>query len=390
MEIFDVAIIGGGPAGSSCAAFCAFAGLRTLVLERERFPREKVCGDCLNPSCWPVLERLGLTQLVWDLPHSKLTSVEFIATDGHKVIVDLPTGEDCELSIKRSLFDDLLLKRACDLGVHVREETTVTALSQSSAEKASSHGPVARLGLDAPQGGGYKVFQPGWKIETNSGESFLAQVLVGADGRNSTVARLRNFLPRPARERVALQAHIPLPRDFGKRIVLQFLREGYSGQAPVNETELNLCLVGRPPTISRLRQWAQRHFEIAADQPWRTITPLTRAPVPCAHENLLFIGDAARVVEPFTGEGIYYALRSAELAAGAIAKIISGKDRQLALREFARASVEMYRGRLWINRLARAAVLSPRVGSLFVRAARINPSILKLLTTKIVRSSPVG
>src|SRR4026207_1042799 len=138
MKIFDVAIIGGGPAGSSCAAFCAMAGLDTLVLERERFPREKVCGDCLNPSCWSVLERLGLTQRVWDLPHSKLTSVEFIAIDGHKVIVDLPTGEGCEWSIKRSLFDDLLLKRACDLGVHVREETTVTALSQSSAEKASS------------------------------------------------------------------------------------------------------------------------------------------------------------------------------------------------------------------------------------------------------------
>jgi menaquinone-9 beta-reductase len=384
METFDVAIVGGGPAGSSCAAFCSLAGLRTLVLERERFPREKVCGDCLNPSCSPVLERLGLTQRVWDLPHSKLTSVEFIAIDGHKVIVDLPPGEDCELSIKRSFFDDLLLKRARDLGVHVREETTVTALSHSSAEKVCSHGPVARLVLDASEGRGCNALQPGWKIETNSEESFLAQVLVGADGRNSTVARLRNLLPRPARERVALQAHIPLPRNFGKRIVLQFLREGYSGQAPVNENELNLCLVGRPPTISRLRQWAQRHFQIRADQPWRTITPLTRAPVPCAHENLLFIGDAARVVEPFTGEGIYYALRSGELAAKAIAKIIIGKDRQLALREFARAAAEMYRGRLWINRLARAAVLSPRIGSLFVRAARINPSILELLTAKIV------
>lgn len=395
MDTFDVVIVGGGPAGSSCAAFCAMAGLRTLILERERFPREKVCGDCLNPSCWPVLGRLGLTQRVWDLPHSKLTSVEFIAIDGHKVIVDLPPGEDCELSIKRSLFDDLLLERACELGVQVREETTVTTLSHSSAVKACSHGfatgrirpvcgPVARPSLDASPGGGDKMFQPGWKIETTSGESFLAQVLVGADGRNSTVARLRNLLPRPARERVALQAHIPLPRNFGKRIVLQFLREGYSGQAPVNETQLNLCLVGRPPTISRLRQWAQRHFEIPADQPWRTITPLTRAPVPCAHENLLFIGDAARVVEPFTGEGIYYALRSGELAAEAIAKIIGSKDRQLALREFARAAVEMYRGRLWINRLARAAVLSPGIGSLFVRAARINPSILKLLTAKIV------
>jgi menaquinone-9 beta-reductase len=356
MEIFDVAIIGGGPAGSSCAAFCALAGLNTLVLERERFPREKVCGDCLNPSCWPVLERLGLTQRVWDLPHSKLASVEFIAIDGHKVIVDLPTGNDCELSIKRSLFDDLLLKRARELGARVREETTVTALNCNGD----------------------------WKIETAGRESFRAQALIGADGRNSTVARLRNLLPHTARERVALQAHIPLPRNFGKRIVLQFLREGYSGQAPVNETELNLCLVGRPPTVAKLRQWAQRYFEITAEQPWRTITPLTRAPVPCAHENLLFIGDAARVVEPFTGEGIYYALRSGELAASAIKKIIRGEDRQSALREFARASAEMYRGRLWINRLARAAVLSPCISSLFVHATRIDRSMLKLLTARIV------
>src|SRR5207245_4300884 len=247
--------------------------------------------------------------------------------------------------------------------------------------KTCSHGPAARPVRDGPRESGYNMFQPGWKIETNSGESFLAKVLVGADGRNSTVARLRNLLPRPARERVALQAHILLPRNFGQRIVLQFLREGYSGQAPVNESELNLCLVGRPPTISRLRQWAQRHFEIPADQPWRTITPLTRLPVPCAQENLLFIADAHRDVDAFTGDGIYYALRSGELAASAIAKIIGGNDRQFALREFARASAEMYWGRLWINRLARAAVLSPRIGSLFVRAARINPSILKLLTT---------
>src|SRR5450830_588024 len=131
MEGCDVAIVGGGPAGSSCAAFCALAGLRTLVLEREIFPREKVCGDCLNPSCCPVLERLGLTQRVRNLPHSKLDSVEFIAIDGDKVIVDLPTGDNCELSVKRSLFDDLLLKRARELGAQIRDGTTVTALANS-------------------------------------------------------------------------------------------------------------------------------------------------------------------------------------------------------------------------------------------------------------------
>src|SRR5215469_3842765 len=357
--LFDIAIIGGGPAGSSCAAFCALAGLRTVVLDREKFPREKVCGDCLNPSCWLVLERLELAQRVRDLPHSILNSVAFIAIDGRDVILDLPLGDDCEISVKRSLFDDLLLKRACELGANVHEQTTVTGLSRNDD----------------------------WKIETASGQTFHARMLIGADGRNSTVAHLCNLLPRPARERVALQAHIPRPRDFGNRIVLQFLPEGYSGQAPVNENQLNLCLVGTPPTISTLRKWAERQFVLPANQAWRTITPLTRSPVASAHENLFFIGDAARVVEPFTGEGIYYAIRSGELAANAIAKILGGDDHNPVLREFRRAYAQMYRGRLWINRLARASVLRPQLGSFFVQTARVNPSILKLLTTKIVSPS---
>jgi menaquinone-9 beta-reductase len=359
MQLFDVAIVGGGPAGSSCAAFCAIAGFRTLVLEREKFPREKVCGDCLNPACWPVLERLQLTQQVRDLPYSTLNSVAFIAIDGREVTLDLPSGDDCEISVKRSLFDDLLLKRARKLGANVHEQTTVTGLTRNDD----------------------------WKIETALGQTFHAQMLIGADGRNSTIAHLCNLLPRPTRERVALQAHIPLPRDFGNRIVLQFLPEGYSGQAPVNESQLNLCLVGTPPTISKLRRWAERQFQLPADQSWRTITPLTRSPVPSAHENLFFIGDAACVVEPFTGEGIYYALRSGELAARAVTKILRGNDRNSALREFDRTYAQMYRGRLWINRLARAAVLRPQLGSFFVHSARLNPSILKLLTGKIVSST---
>ena len=356
MQIFDVAIVGGGPAGSSCAAFCAMSGLQSLVIDREKFPREKVCGDCLNPSCWPVLERLGVAERVLGLPHSKLCSVAFIAIDGREVAVDLPSGADGEISVKRSLFDDLLIRRACELGATLHEQTTVTGLNRNN----------------------------NWEIQTASGQTFHARILIGADGRNSTVAHLCNLLPRPARERVALQAHISLPRHFGNRIVLRFLPEGYSGQAPVNDTQLNLCVVGTPPTISKLRQWAEHQFQLPVDQVWRTITPLTRSSVPSVHENLFFIGDAARVVEPFTGEGIYYALRSGELAANAVATILRGENLHSALREFGRAYAQMYRGRLWINRLSRAAVLRPQLGSFFIRTARISPSILKLLTAKIV------
>jgi len=358
MEIVDVAIVGGGPAGASCAAFCAAAGLRTLVLEREKFPREKVCGDCINPACWPVLERLEVAHEIRNWPHGILDAVEFISIGGRKLRVDLPSGEQIEIAIKRSLFDHVLLKRARKLGAEIREEVTVIALDRTAADN--------------------------WKIDVVR-ETFAARVVVGADGRNSSVARLRNLLPRPERERVALQAHIPLPRDFGNCVVLQFLPQGYSGQAPVNDSELNLCLVGRPPTISSLRVWAEREFNLRKEQTWRTITPLTRAPISVAHENLFFIGDAARVVEPFTGEGIYYALRSGELAARTIIKILRGEDRQSAVRDFVRDHRAMYRGRLWINRLARAAVLSPRVASAMLQSPLVSRAIMRSLTGKIVQ-----
>jgi flavin-dependent dehydrogenase len=137
-----------------------------------------------------------------------------------------------------------------------------------------------------------------------------------------------------------------------------------------------------------LRHWAEQQFQLPADQSWRTITPLTRSPIPFAHQNLLFIGDAARVVEPFTGEGIYYALGSGELVAAVIAKILRSDNRQSIVRNLSRAYDKMYRGRLWINRLARAAVLRPRLGSSLLRAAWLSPSIMKVLTAKIVSASP--
>src|SRR5438477_346039 len=185
MEVLDVAIVGGGPAGSTCAAFCAAAGLRTLVLEREKFPREKVCGDCINPAGWPVLQRLELEEEIRNCPHASLDAVEFIAIGGQKLRIDLPRGDNSEIAIKRSLFDHLLLNRARTLGAEIREETTLIALDRTAAKN--------------------------WRIDIVR-ETFAARVVVGADGRNSTVARLRNLLPRPERERVALQTHIPLRR----------------------------------------------------------------------------------------------------------------------------------------------------------------------------------
>lgn len=347
--MWDVAIVGSGPAGASCAAFCAAAGLRTLVLERAIFPREKVCGDCLNPTCWPVLERLGVATEVRAAPQGKLTRVDYIAIDGRAVSAPLPAGEGTEIAIRRSVLDDLLRRRAQSLGAEIREGETLISVARDNEI---------------------------WNLRT-ANFTEQARLLVAGDGRNSTVARLCRLMPRKGRDRVALQTHIPLPEGFGERVVLQLRPEGYSGQAPVGDGLLNLCLVSRPNDLPAMRDWAEKKFAIPAEHDWRTIAPLARAPLPATQPGLFLIGDAARVVEPFTGEGIYYALRSGELAAEAIVAADPAR--------YATAHRQLYVGRLWINALARLAVEHPRFTSRLLRFLPNEQQVLALLTTKVVR-----
>ena len=345
---FDVAIIGAGPAGSTCAALCAQAGLRTLLLEKSVFPREKVCGDCLNPGCWPILERLGVAARVLAEPHSRLAEIEFISLRGRSLRHRLDPSPRGEVAIKRSLFDAVLLARAREMGVVIHEGVALTAL------------------------------ESGWRMQTTAG-AFQAETLVAADGRNSTVARLLGLLPAAAKDRVGLQTHLPAPADFGERVAMHFLPVGYCGVASVGDGQINVCLVSRPEHLSDLKAWTAERFPIAPDHPWRTTTPHARAALPPAHRDLLLVGDAARVVEPFTGEGIYYALASGEIAARHI--IVDD------LPGYASAHASLYRRRLWINEMAKAAVLHPRIADAALGCARYFPHVMTFLTSKVVGPS---
>ncbi|HEY2712506.1 MAG TPA: NAD(P)/FAD-dependent oxidoreductase [Chthoniobacterales bacterium] len=348
--MWDVAIVGGGPAGASCAAFCAMSGVRTLVIERAKFPREKVCGDCLNPTCWPVLKRLGVAEELRAMPHGRMVRVNFIDLRGRVASAPLPGADKAQIAIRRSIFDKILLRRAQSLGAEVREEATLVVVRRENES---------------------------WYLEARN-FSERARLLVAADGRNSTVARLLKLMPGKGPDRVALQTHLPLPLGYDNQIVMQLLSEGYSGAAPVGEELLNLCLVSRPNDMSRVKSWAEDKFAIAPDHHWRAITPLVRAALPAGRPGLFLVGDAARVVEPFTGEGIYYALRSGELAADAIR---TGNHR-----DYAAAHRRLYRGRLWINSLARRAVEHPRLTTSLLAFLPNEKQVLRYLTGKVVRS----
>ena len=403
-DLYDVLVVGGGPAGAAAAAVCARAGLRTAVVERALFPRDKVCGDCLNPACWPVLARLGVADAVRALPHAPLRAVEFVGLRGRTIRLGLPDDPAREeIAVKRRDLDALLLGHAAALGATVRHGWALSAVDTTGRPPLCG-GSTATI-TDATGAG-------------RPPEQITARFLVAADGRNSVTARLTGALPdgakarRDPQARIGLQTHVPCPAGFGPAVQMRWFDDGYGGLCPVGNGELNISLAAPSRALARLKRWAHAEFSLADDHPWRTIAPLDRAPAPDAAlrvGNVYLVGDAARVVEPFTGEGIYYALRSGELAAESIvaaarhepgrpdpsapaaeagqtiatALLSETSDAHHAGR-YREAHAAMYRGRLWVNRLARAAGRHPRAASWALEALRWQPGWLRLLTAKVV------
>src|ERR1700743_1526086 len=167
MNRYDVWVVGGVPAGATVATMTARAGLSTLVLERTQFPREKVCGDCLNPGAWKILDRLGVSETIDRIPPAKLRWVEFLDLTGRPIRFELPNETRGERGIRRKLFDDALIQHAISSGAQVKFGN-----------------PVLKIQNDGS-----------WKI-TTSDETVRAKFLVAADGRNSSVARFLAEYPK--------------------------------------------------------------------------------------------------------------------------------------------------------------------------------------------------
>jgi len=283
------------------------------------------------------------------LPSARLEWVAFTNIRGHQIEHRFPHAGPPETGIRRSVLDHALLLNAEKAGAEIWQSEPVTGVER------------------------------GWLIKTGR-RQLRTKFLVAADGRNSSVARFLGAFPRTKTDRVACQTYFSSDRP--SHIALELNDLGYMGIGTVGDGAVNLCIVARPKKIEEMRSRISERFGLAPEQHWNTVAPLFRRPVRADEPTLFYVGDAARVVEPFTGEGIFYALKSGSLAAESI--IESQRNGSSFRHRYAERHRQLYTGRLWINQLARLSVLHPGISSTCLEMLRFWPWPLEELTRRVV------
>lgn len=322
LPVYDAVVVGGGPAGSTAAYLLAKAGYRAALLERERYPREKVCAGCLSQKSVRFLDR------AFDLSIPALNEeglLDSAGTDyalyvGSKRVLAGDLAEPFYFT-HRGRYDACLARKAADAGAEVHEGVEVTAIDHA-----------------------------GRTVTASDGSRYTGRVIIGADGIHSTV---RRSLPESVfehdrwRENLGWAMELTIPRDEARALMdregairldaelttphlfLDACRWGYGWVFPNREAIIvglgGLLQKNQKTLPERYREFLETIGLAAFTDRKPAAYPLpfgNYIPSP-VHDGTLLVGDAGGFASPILGEGIFYAHRTAELAAHAV-------DRHLA------------------------------------------------------------
>ena len=301
--MYDLIVVGAGPAGASAARTAAQHGLNTLILEKERLPRSKLCGGGLTTKV--------LTKLDFKLP-KELIEYEAKAVRIHlgESLHNFETDQTLVYMTSRSKFDSFLAEKAVEAGAELRDKNPVR-----SVEATVSH-------VD---------------VKTSDGE-FRSKLVIGADGMGGPTARTSGFYSswKPDLVTYAIEGEVYVGekgiRDFAGDasyfdLYFGVSSAGYGWIFPKNDhltvgVGCRLSRLGDGPQL--LNGFAKRvqgleTFEIP--QPQAHLIPLGgAAKVPAAGDRVLLAGDSAGFAEPLLGEGIYFAIWGGQIAADVAAE----------------------------------------------------------------------
>ncbi len=368
---WDAVVVGAGPAGATTALLLARAGASVLLVDRARFPRDKACSEYLSPATTEILERLDRDVLaeVESAAHAKLYGMKVVAPSGVAMCGRFRGPRSSSFALPRTSFDTILVAAAARAGAQVREATTVEHLLWEG-------GAVA--GVAARSGNGQRV-------------TCNARIVVGADGLRSVVARRLGLVRSSPPRRVAFAAHVADVAGMDGVGELHVSRRGYVGLGPVGGGVTTVALVllrsGFFTELDKFPGLAGRFDprrlvrDVLATGPFAQWSRTAVAP----GGGALLVGDAADFFDPFTGQGIYSAMRGAELAAAClISALARGGGEPIppaALRPYLLARRREFFGKWLLERLIGVGVGWPALTNRVVRRLARRPDLADLLVS---------
>ncbi|MFI5178374.1 MAG: NAD(P)/FAD-dependent oxidoreductase [Vicinamibacterales bacterium] len=369
--MLDCIIAGAGPAGSVAGVLLARAGARVLLVDRETFPREKLCGDTLNPGAVALLQSLGL----WGGPLEQAPALAGMLLSGPIEHVEGRYGAGVAgRAITRRELDAWLLDRAIAAGARFEAGEIVRGPLIDS-----SHGvPVVRGLILAKRGDSSQILR------------LPAAMTLGADGRRSALARALGLSRHPLKPRRwafgVYATGIDGTSDLGE---MHIRPGGYLGIAPIKDGLCNVCAVTGPrpegPTpedvvrraIARDPAIAARFARAEFVSPVHVLGPLAVETVATGVDGLLLAGDAAGFVDPMTGDGLSLAIRGAMLAAREVQAVLEAGVFDGAVARLAAARRRTLGPKVRFNRVVRAIVEEPWAVRMAERAAAVAPGLIR-------------
>ena len=396
---FDAVIVGGGPAGASAGVHLAAAGARVLLAERERFPREKLCGEFISPECLEHFARLGVLGRMESAGGSPVSETVFYAPSGRGVAVPSAwfgtvSGGGDALGLSRAEMDARLLARAREAGAVVLEESALagvvvegTRVRGVRLHTADGVREVrARVTLDATGRHRAVVRRAARELMREGRRDGLRESDEHADAQVEGLAALTEVV-RGRPRLVAFKAHLEGARGAKGVCEIYFYPGGYGGLSPVEGGASNLCFIARARDVRAAGSDAARVVREVLMRNRRAALTLAGAEArtrwlgvsvesfgrhePAPFEGLLAVGDAAAFIDPFTGSGMLMALEGGELAARAVAGWLARGGEDLArgsqnvntyaslAREYRAAYAARFDSRLRLCGLLRRAALAP-------------------------------
>jgi flavin-dependent dehydrogenase len=395
--IYDAIIIGAGPAGSAAAILLSLAGKRVLVIEKSRFPREKLCGEFLSPECLTVFERLGVSERIFAAGARTIRRFKLYAPDGRSLEVPMEwiaEGHSSAIGLSRATMDSILLERAREVGADIREGVSVLPKFHREA------------GVSFIEGKGGKNSQ------TNGAEveQFAANLVIDASGRNGVFAsQVRQPASRFAGSRVfGCKVHLRGVEGLADLGELFFFRDGYGGLSEIEGDRVNLCFLTTEATLKAAKGDRQRLLDLTLrsnkaaldrlrhatiDGEWLGTGPVIygrRQTMP----GVLTIGDAAAFIDPFTGSGMLLALTGGEMAANVVNQAFAEnvRDVETIAGRYDQLHRAQFGWRYRATSLLRSLAFKPAARNALVTLLSRNQSLMKLaaLSTrqKVFGSTP--